>query len=172
MKKPQTKHRFHSASKIHGDKLFGVLKKLKTLIRLPDTLLNVFLAIAVDNLANAQQLNEDEEAEEQAREERKREIKAEFERRIKCVMMIAQSSSSESFRQARKRCRNILSYQWFVMFPSVGKIENISVINVVSYQCLVMFLSVSRQQIEFLVCLGRSTLKVSHLSPKSLKSFR
>ncbi|XP_028408443.1 voltage-dependent R-type calcium channel subunit alpha-1E-like [Dendronephthya gigantea] len=47
------------------------------------TLLNVFLAIAVDNLANAQQLNEDEEAEEQAREERKREIKAEFERRIR-----------------------------------------------------------------------------------------
>ncbi|CAB3996293.1 voltage-dependent N-type calcium channel subunit alpha-1B-like [Paramuricea clavata] len=47
------------------------------------TLLNVFLAIAVDNLANAQQLNEDEEAEEQAREDRKREIKAEFERRIR-----------------------------------------------------------------------------------------
>jgi hypothetical protein len=48
-------------------------------------LLNVFLAIAVDNLANAQQLNEDEEAEEQAREDRKKEIKAEFERRIRCV---------------------------------------------------------------------------------------
>jgi hypothetical protein len=43
----------------------------------------VFLAIAVDNLANAQQLSEDEEAEEQAREERKREIKAEFERTIR-----------------------------------------------------------------------------------------
>ena len=140
-----------------------LLKKLKTLTRLPDTLLNVFLAIAVDNLANAQQLNEDEEAEEQAREERKREIKAEFERRIKCVM-IAQTSSPESFRQARKqRCRNILSYQWFVMFPIVGKIGNISVINVVSYQCLVMFLSVSRQQVEFLVCLGCSTHKISHL---------
>ena len=40
----------------------------------PDTLLNVFLAIAVDNLANAQQLSQDEEAEETAREERKREI--------------------------------------------------------------------------------------------------
>jgi len=40
----------------------------------PDTLLNVFLAIAVDNLANAQQLSQDEEAEENAREERKREI--------------------------------------------------------------------------------------------------
>lgn len=39
-----------------------------------DTLLNVFLAIAVDNLANAQQLSQDEEAEENAREERKREI--------------------------------------------------------------------------------------------------
>ncbi|XP_073242529.1 voltage-dependent calcium channel type A subunit alpha-1-like [Porites lutea] len=38
------------------------------------TLLNVFLAIAVDNLANAQQLSQDEEAEENAREERKREI--------------------------------------------------------------------------------------------------
>ena len=39
-----------------------------------DTLLNVFLAIAVDNLANAQQLSQDEEAEENAREERRREI--------------------------------------------------------------------------------------------------
>ncbi|PFX23935.1 Voltage-dependent calcium channel type A subunit alpha-1 [Stylophora pistillata] len=38
------------------------------------TLLNVFLAIAVDNLANAQQLSQDEEAEENAREERKKEI--------------------------------------------------------------------------------------------------
>ncbi|XP_027058824.1 voltage-dependent N-type calcium channel subunit alpha-1B-like [Pocillopora damicornis] len=38
------------------------------------TLLNVFLAIAVDNLANAQQLSQDEEAEETAREERKKEI--------------------------------------------------------------------------------------------------
>ncbi|XP_068694848.1 voltage-dependent calcium channel type A subunit alpha-1-like isoform X3 [Montipora foliosa] len=38
------------------------------------TLLNVFLAIAVDNLANAQQLSQDEEAEETEREERKREI--------------------------------------------------------------------------------------------------
>ncbi|XP_020626974.1 voltage-dependent R-type calcium channel subunit alpha-1E-like isoform X3 [Orbicella faveolata] len=38
------------------------------------TLLNVFLAIAVDNLANAQQLSQDEEAEENAREERRREI--------------------------------------------------------------------------------------------------
>jgi hypothetical protein len=57
----------------------------ETLTRSSDTLLNVFLAIAVDNLANAQQLNEDEEAEEQAREDRKKEIKAEFERRIRCV---------------------------------------------------------------------------------------
>ena len=65
---------------------------------LSDTLLNVFLAIAVDNLANAQQLSEDEEAEEQAREERKREIKAEFERRIKCVK-ITQKSSPESLVQ-------------------------------------------------------------------------
>jgi len=32
------------------------------------------LAIAVDNLANAQQLSQDEEAEENAREERRREI--------------------------------------------------------------------------------------------------
>ena len=46
----------------------------------------MFLAIAVDNLANAQQLNEDEEAEEQAREDKKREIKAEFERKIRLVL--------------------------------------------------------------------------------------
>ena len=59
-----------------------------TLLLFPDTLLNVFLAIAVDNLANAQQLNEDEEAEEQAREERKREIKEEFERRIRLAGVI------------------------------------------------------------------------------------
>ena len=39
-----------------------------------DTLLNVFLTIAVDNLANAQQVSQDEEAEENAREERRREI--------------------------------------------------------------------------------------------------
>ncbi|KAK2555559.1 Voltage-dependent calcium channel type A subunit alpha-1 [Acropora cervicornis] len=37
-------------------------------------LLNVFLAIAVDNLANAQQLSQDEEAEETEREERKKNI--------------------------------------------------------------------------------------------------
>jgi len=37
-----------------------------------DTLLNVFLAIAVDNLANAHELTKDEE-EEQAAEEEKRE---------------------------------------------------------------------------------------------------
>jgi hypothetical protein len=47
------------------------------------------LAIAVDNLANAQQLNEDEEAEEQAREEKKREIKAEFERRIRYAISLS-----------------------------------------------------------------------------------
>jgi len=34
-----------------------------------DTLLNVFLAIAVDNLANAQELSADEEDSEVAREE-------------------------------------------------------------------------------------------------------
>ena len=39
-----------------------------------DVLLNVFLAIAVDNLANAQQLSQDEEAEETEREERKKNI--------------------------------------------------------------------------------------------------
>jgi hypothetical protein len=36
---------------------------------LSDTLLNVFLAIAVDNLANAQELTADEEDSEVAREE-------------------------------------------------------------------------------------------------------
>jgi voltage-dependent calcium channel L type alpha-1D len=43
-----------------------------------DVLLNVFLAIAVDNLANAQQLNADEAEEEEAREERKRVIMEQF----------------------------------------------------------------------------------------------
>ena len=40
-----------------------------------DTLLNVFLAIAVDNLTNAQEFSEDEEAEEKARKKHKEEIK-------------------------------------------------------------------------------------------------
>ena len=39
---------------------------------------NVFLAIAVDNLANAQQLSADEAEEEEAREERRREIRDQF----------------------------------------------------------------------------------------------
>ena len=37
-----------------------------------DTLLNVFLAIAVDNLANAQELTKDEEEEQAAEEEVKK----------------------------------------------------------------------------------------------------
>ncbi|XP_048587790.1 voltage-dependent P/Q-type calcium channel subunit alpha-1A isoform X2 [Nematostella vectensis] len=41
-------------------------------------LLNVFLAIAVDNLANAQQLSADEEEDEKEREERKQQIMAQF----------------------------------------------------------------------------------------------
>lgn len=42
------------------------------------TLLNVFLAIAVDNLTNAQELGEDEKAAEKKREEHKKEIKEKY----------------------------------------------------------------------------------------------
>ena len=37
-----------------------------------------------------------------------------------------------------------VSYQCFVMFPSVGKLDNIFVRNIVSYQCFVMFPSVGK----------------------------
>ena len=44
----------------------------------PDTLLNVFLAIAVDNLTNAQEIGDDEKAEQQEREKHKQEIKEKY----------------------------------------------------------------------------------------------
>ena len=49
----------------------GILRNSTTAFLNPssDTLLNVFLAIAVDNLANAQELTADEEDSETAREE-------------------------------------------------------------------------------------------------------
>ena len=43
-----------------------------------DTLLNVFLAIAVDNLTNAQEIGDDEKAEEREREKHKQEIKEKY----------------------------------------------------------------------------------------------
>ena len=51
---------------LHGFKLFSLTPKLI------DTLLNVFLAIAVDNLANAQVLTRDEENELKQAEEQRR----------------------------------------------------------------------------------------------------
>ena len=55
------------------------LNSLTTPTKLPDTLLNVFLAIAVDNLANAQELtklDEEEAAEREAAEEAERQALA------------------------------------------------------------------------------------------------
>ena len=46
--------------------------------RVLDTLLNVFLAIAVDNLTNAQELSEDEDQEEKERKKHKQEIKEKY----------------------------------------------------------------------------------------------
>ena len=43
-----------------------------------DTLLNVFLAIAVDNLTNAQLLGKDEEKEEEERQKHQQEIKEKY----------------------------------------------------------------------------------------------
>ena len=41
-------------------------------------------------------------------------------------------------------CRNIISYQRFVMFSSVDKLGDIFVRNIVSYQCFVLFSSVDK----------------------------
>ena len=43
-----------------------------------DTLLNVFLAIAVDNLTNAQEISEDEASEEKARLQHNKDIKQKY----------------------------------------------------------------------------------------------
>ena len=48
---------------------FFLLNSWNVCISLLDTLLNVFLAIAVDNLANAHELTKDEEEEQAAEEE-------------------------------------------------------------------------------------------------------